>query len=132
MFGKKSNKPALIFVVEDNTMYAKTLQAFLKSKFPETVVEVFPVGELAIDNLGRNPDYIVMDYYLDSKYYDAADGLSMIKEIKAKNPKINIIALTSQQDINVALAVKDAGCSYLVKNDEAFKKLEELIQAGKH
>lgn len=127
MFGTKNKSPKLIFIVEDNAMYAKSLEIFLKSKFEGVEVKTFPVGELCIDNLHLNPDYIIMDYFLNSKYFDAEDGLSILKEIKAKNPKPKIIILSSQQDVKVALAVKDAGSMYVIKNDEAFENIQSVI-----
>ncbi len=119
--------PQLVFIVEDNVMYAKTLQIFLKTRFPATETELFTEGETMLEKLYKKPDFIIMDYYLDSSRRDAANGLTMIGEIKARDPKAQIFILSSQQDINVALAVKEAGCLYLVKNSDTFTNLEELI-----
>jgi len=127
MFGTKKKSPKLIFIVEDNAMYAKSLEIFLKSKFEGIEVKIFPVGELCIDNLHLDPDYIIMDYFLNSKYFDAEDGLSVLKEIKTKNPKSKVIILSSQQDVKVALAVKDTGSMYVIKNDEAFENIQNII-----
>lgn len=128
MFGKKTKQPALIFIAEDNAMYAKTLQLFLKSKFTSAVIEVFPVGEILIDNLPRNPDVVILDYFLNSRYHDASNGLEMTKEIRAKNRQVNIILLSGQQDIQVAVqAMKEAGASYIMKDEQAFANVEETI-----
>lgn len=128
MFGKKSKQPLLIYIAEDNAMYAKTLQLFLKSRFSEANVEVFPVGELLIDNLHKNPDVVIIDYFLNSRYHDASNGLEMTKEIRAKNRQVQIILLTGQQDIQVAVqAMKEAGASYIIKDDRAFANVEEAI-----
>lgn len=124
---EKNKSPKRIFVAEDNAVYAKALQASLKRRFPETEIEVFPVGELVLDNLDKQPDFIIMDYFLNNKYFDAADGMSIVKEIKNRNSKINIIVLSAQQDIEVALAIKELGCHYLVKNNDSLFKIEEHI-----
>jgi DNA-binding NarL/FixJ family response regulator len=123
--------PKLIFIAEDNAVYAKTLQTFLKKKFPETETIIYPVGELVIDNLNRKPDVVIMDYFLNSKYYDAADGLAVVKEIKGSHSDTHIIVLSAQQDIEVALTLKELGCHYLVKNNDSFAKIEEHIAGGK-
>jgi len=127
MFRSKNKSPKCIFIVEDNAVYAKSLELFLKSKISGVEVKIFPVGELAIDNLNQKPDLIIMDYFLNSKYFDAEDGLSILKEIKSKAPNIRIIVLSSQQDMKVALAVKDSGSMYLIKNDEAFENIRKII-----
>ena len=131
MFGKKSKQPALIFIAEDNAMYAKTVQLFLKEKFPSAAVEIFPVGELCIDNLHRNPDFVIMDYFLNSKFHDASDGLAMLKEIRAKSKHVHVIILSAQQDVGIAVdAMNEPKTNYVVKNEEAFGNLEKIIRAA--
>lgn len=120
--------PSLIFIVEDNTIYAKTLQLFLAQRFPSADIRIFPVGELCVDQLHRNPDYIIMDYSLDSRYYDAANGLDMVKEIRQKNKEVRIVVLSAQQDISVAVEAMKAGNSYYItKDDAAFGNVEAFI-----
>ena len=124
----QKNQPSLIFIVEDNAIYAKTLQHFLTQKFPGAEVRIFPVGELCLDNLHRNPDVIVMDYSLDSRYYDAANGIDMMKEIRQKNKEVRIVVLSAQQDVAVAVEAMKAGNSfYIPKNEAPFANVEPFI-----
>lgn len=127
MFGKK-DKSKLVFVVEDNALYAKSLEVFLRTKFENLEVKLFPVGELALDNLHLKPDFIVIDYFLDSQYADAEDGFSILIDIKTKDPKAKVIILSAQKDINVALAIKDSGSMYVVKDQDAFENIAKLIK----
>ena len=128
MFGKKTKNPLLIFIAEDNAAYAKTLQLFLKEKVPGATIEIFPVGELLIDNLHRNPDVVIMDYILNTKYYDASDGLEMIKEIKSKNRHAQVIMLSGQEDVQVAVKImKEVDSNYVPKDEEAFKNVLGII-----
>lgn len=131
MFAKKS--PRLIFIVDDNSMYAKTLKAFLSMRFtPATTIETFPVGELCVDDLKRKPDVVIMDYCLNSKFYDAANGLDVAKQVKATNPATEVIMLSGQNDIAVVLnAVEKVHCNYVIKNENAFEKVSGLI-SGVH
>lgn len=123
-----TKNPSLIFIVEDNSIYAKTLQLFLAQRFPSADIRIFPVGELCVDQLHRNPDYIIMDYSLDSRYYDAANGLDMVKEIRQKNKEVRIVVLSAQQDISVAVEAMKAGNSYyIMKDDAAFGNVEAFI-----
>jgi ActR/RegA family two-component response regulator len=128
----KSNpaKTGIIFIVEDNAMYAKTLEASIKSNFPEVKqVKIFPVGETCLLDLHRNPDLIIIDYFLDSKYEDAETGLEIIKQIRAEKPMVQIIVLSSQSEIDVVVElVKKYNCSYFKKDDEAFDKVADIIQ----
>jgi DNA-binding NtrC family response regulator len=130
-FWTQKVKSKTIFIVEDNPAYAKALQSFLKASFPDVKeVQIFPVGEVALMELDRkDPGIIIMDYYLDTKYFDAETGLQTIQHIKAQKPDTNIILLSSQSDIHVATeATKTFHCHYVRKDDEAFHKVENYIK----
>lgn len=130
LFKSQPSKSGIIFIVEDNPTYAKTIQAFIRSKFPEIKeVKMFPVGETCLMDIQRDPDIVIMDYFLDSKYSDAENGLEIVKAIRAQKPETNIIVLSSQQEVGVVLeSVKTYGCSYIKKDDLALSRLEEIIR----
>jgi two-component system response regulator FimZ (fimbrial Z protein) len=126
MFGSKNKGPKLVFIIEDNTVYAKSLETALKSKFENLEVRIFPVGELGLDNLHLKPDCIILDYFLNAKYFDAENGLSILREIKVKDPRAKIIVLSAQQDAKVVREVKAAGGMYVIKNEKAFDDIAGL------
>src|SRR5438128_1860200 len=120
-------KKRLIFIIEDNAVYAKSLELYLRTRFEDVEVTTFPVGELCLDNLHLNPDLIVTDYELNTRFFDAENGISILKEIKSRNPKLDVLVLTSKTDEELIHEVKETGCIYLEKNSEAFKKIENLF-----
>jgi DNA-binding NarL/FixJ family response regulator len=126
---KEQEKTGLVFIVEDNKPYAETLKVFLDAEVPVIKeIKVFPVGETCLLELKKNPDIIIIDYFLDSKYYDAGTGLEIIKQIREEKPEVNIIVLSSQEDIEVVLEiVKKYNCSYVKKDTEAFEKVGEIV-----
>jgi two-component system, OmpR family, response regulator len=131
LWGNKKIKTKSVFIVEDNPTYSKALELFLKQSFPDIKeVKTFPVGEVALMELEkRNPSIIIMDYFLDGKYFDAETGLEAIKDIKSKKPATNIILLSSQGEINVAIeATSKYKCHYVKKDDHAFGKVESFIR----
>ncbi|MES2514821.1 MAG: response regulator [Bacteroidota bacterium] len=130
LFKPKATKSGIIFVVEDNPVYAKTLESFIKSNFPEVKeVKVFPVGETCLLELHRDPDLIIMDYFLDTKYFDAETGLEIIKKIRIERPETNIVILSSQSDIEVVVeATKTYHCTYIRKDEGAFERVGEVIR----
>lgn len=123
----RNKLPRLIFIVEDNAMYAKSLEFFLKSRFEGVEINIFPVGELCVDNLDKNPDLIVMDYELNTRYYDAENGVSILKEIKSQKPKTEVVVLSSRQEESLVQEIKDSGSIYFNKNEQAFKNIENHI-----
>ena len=122
--GKKN-----IFIIEDNEIYAKSLKTFIEARFPNVkTVKIFPIGEMCLLEMHHNPSIVIVDYFLNSKYGQAENGLEIIKRIKELKPLTNIIVLSAQENFNVALeAIKRHDCNYVEKNQDAFKKVEQLI-----
>lgn len=122
--GKKT-----IFIVEDNELYARTLKTFISSRFPQIKrIVIFSIGEMCLRQLNRKPGIIIIDYFLDSKYGEAQNGLEIIKRIRTQTSQTNIIVLSIQKDLDVILeAIEQYDCSYVQKDDDAFHKIEQTI-----
>lgn len=119
----------IIFIVEDNEVYAKSLQTFLQTHFPQsTEIKLFRVGEMCLMEMHRNPTVVIMDYFLNSTYGEATNGLEIIKRIKALKPQTNIILLTVQTEEDVFLkATSIYDCAYLRKDENVFLKVEQFV-----
>ena len=129
-FKKIATSEKTIFIVEDNDVYAKSLQGFLKTRFPHiNNIKIFPFGEACLMELYQNPTVIIMDHLLNSKNADAATGLSITKKIKTVRSNTHIILLSSQTELEVAeKALEKYGCVYLKKDEQSFSKVETLIK----
>ena len=66
-----------IFIVEDDTIYAKIL-AYHLSLNPDYEVEIFQTGKELIDNLYKKPSAITLDYSLPDM-----SGEEVLKQIKS-------------------------------------------------
>lgn len=123
-------KSKLIFIVEDEEIYAKTLMHNIKLKLDQEVeLKWFPVGEVAEDQMSLNPDFVIIDYNLNGKYFDAENGLKMAINMRNKSKNTKFILLSSQTSIEVAVdAVKKEGFSYVIKNTDAFSKIIDIIK----
>src|ERR1035437_10096874 len=111
-----------IFIVEDNILYANTLQVFLKTRFQNVKIKIFHTGEMFLKELFENSDIVIMDYFLNSKYEEALNGLEIIKQIKAEKPETHIIVLSIQEKYSVVIkAISLYNCSYVQKDQEAFE-----------
>jgi len=129
IFNFRASKTGIFFIVEDNEAYAKTLESFLKVNFPEAKeIKIFPVGETCLPELHKNPDVIIMDYFLDGKYYNAETGLEIIRQIKEELPEMNIILLSSNDSPNIyTIAVENYNCNFIKKDEKAFEIIYDLI-----
>lgn len=119
----------IIFIVEDNEVYAKLLQTFIQNHFPNIKeIKIFRIGEMCLMEINRNPSIIIMDYFLNSKYEEANNGLEIIKRIKMLKPKTKIIVLSIQEKFNIAIeSIRKYDCIYIQKDQEAFNKVEHFI-----
>ena len=130
LFKKTNDTQKLIFIVEDNEVYAKSLQSFIQKHFPKIKeIKKFGIGEMCLMELHRNPGTVIIDFFLNSDFKSAYNGLEIIRRIKASKPQTNIIVLSAQDNFDVILeAVKQYGCSYVQKDEDSFLQVELLIK----
>lgn len=118
-----------IFLVDDDALFLKSLEIeFLENA--DFIVETYPTGELCIANLSHNPDVVILDYQLDGIVANAMNGLETLDKIKAFNPEIPVVMLSSQDKIEVAInCMHHKAFDYVVKSETAFVRLQKIITA---
>ena len=117
----KINRDPLIFIVEDDPMYSGMIESHLEQEY--SLITVYSSAEECIDNLQRRPDIIIMDYHLDSM-----NGLEATKNIKAVNPDIQVILVSSQEQLQVAVnTLKYGAYDYVMKDEAALFRIKSLI-----
>ncbi|MDZ4845438.1 MAG: response regulator [Chitinophagales bacterium] len=118
-----------LFLVDDDAVFLKSLEIdFLQ--FPEFTVETYSTGELCLKNLASQPDVIILDYQLDGIDKTAMNGIETLDRIKALNPEIPVIMLSSQDKIEVAVnCMHHKASDYVVKSETAFTRLQVIIPA---
>ncbi len=116
-----------LFLVDDDSMYLKLLEIeFLEHA--DFTIETFATGELCMENLSHNPDVIILDYYLDGIVKNAMNGIETLDKIKAVNPDIPVVMLSSQDKIDVAInCMHHKASDYVVKSETAFLRLQKTI-----
>lgn len=116
-----------IFIVDDDKMFATMVKDHLRTK-PNLKISIFHTGEECKKNLFQNPDVIILDYYLNTVFKDAADGLEILGEIKKHNEHIHVIMLSSQARYGIALQTISKGAEqYIIKDEKAFKKIDDAL-----
>ena len=123
---KNENKIKL-FLVDDDAVFLKSLQIeFLQHT--DFAIETYPTGELCMENLSHNPDVIILDYLLDGIDKNAMNGIETLDKIKAFNPDIPVVILSSQDKIEVAIeCMHHRAFDYVVKSETAFMRLQKII-----
>ncbi|MBA3705805.1 MAG: response regulator, partial [Bacteroidetes bacterium] len=76
----------------------------------------------------HHPDVIILDYQLDGIEKNAMNGMETLDKIKAFNPDIPVIMLSSQDKIDVAInCMHHRAFDYVVKSETAFVRLQKII-----
>jgi two-component system, OmpR family, response regulator len=116
-----------LFLVDDDAVFLKSLEIeFLQSA--DFAIETFATGELCIANLSHNPDVIILDYLLNGIVKNAMNGIETLDKIKAFNPDIPVVMLSSQDKIEVAVnCMHHKAFDYVVKSETAFIRLQKII-----
>ncbi len=122
-----NNEKIKLFLVDDDAVFLKLLEIdFLEHA--DFNIETFPTGELCVKSLTSNPDIIILDYHLDGVERDAINGIDTLDQIRAFNPEIQVIMLSSQDKIDVAInSMHHKAFDYVVKSETAFLRLKKII-----
>lgn len=113
-----------LFIVDDNILIVKALKQHLQSKFGEHLkVSTFTDGDSCLENVDENTHIVILDYFMEGK-----NGLDVLKSIKKINPKTEVIMLSSNEDISLAIETFRAGAKdYVLKGKGSWEKLARLV-----
>jgi two-component system OmpR family response regulator len=118
----------LIYLVDDDELYLKTAVHNL-SQNKGLTIKTFMNGESLIKALNKKPDIVILDYFLDSEKPEAMSGIKVLQEIKQIAPDVEVLMLSGQEDIDVAVnSVKYGAVDYIVKNKSAFIRVQNDIK----
>jgi two-component system, OmpR family, response regulator len=119
----------IIFFVDDDPIYLKMLENNLKhSKKYNGRIYTFTTGEDCLNFLHLNPDVIVLDYYLNGTETKTIDGLMTLEKIKEKCPDTQVVMLSGQDKIDVAVnSIKKGAFDYVPKSESAFVRTQNAI-----
>ena len=122
-----NEKKIKLFLVDDDAVFLKLLE-FDFLQHGDFLIETFATGELCLPELYQCPDVIILDYHLDGIDKYAMNGIQTLDEIKAVNPNIPVVMLSSQDSIDVAInCMHHHAFDYVVKSETAFVRLQKII-----
>ena len=120
----------IIFVVDDDELYAGMLTDYL-AKNPNYDVRTFNTGEDCVKELlHTHPHVIVLDYFLNSNFKDALNGLQILDIIQKLTKHVHVIMLSSQERYGIALQTIAHGAErYIIKGENSFQEVGDIIAA---
>ena len=113
-----------LFIVDDNKLAITDLQYYLQDKFGASItISTFTNGESCLAKFDKDTQIVILDYFMEGK-----NGLDTLKSIKAINPKTEVIMLSGNEDIALAIETFRAGAKdYVIKGTGSFKKVTKLV-----
>ncbi len=118
----QQTKNPLIFIIEDSIVYKDLITGYLKTNKYSSLKQ-YKNGDECLKDLHLKPDLIILDYVSTGM-----NGLELMRKVQKDYPEIDFIFLSGQNDVEVAVQIMKLGAAdYIVKNDEAPKKLLKSI-----
>jgi len=116
-----------VFIADKDLRVLKTLENHL-SKFAQYQITTFSNGKKCISEQGKKADIVVLgDFFLDG---ESMNHLEILKELKIQNPRVQVIILSSQMEIELAVEyLKRGAVNYIVKSRIMQFSLEEAMDA---
>jgi two-component system response regulator AtoC len=113
-----------IFIVDDNKIMVTALKQYLQNKFGEKVnISVFHDGESCLKMLHKELHVVILDYLMAGK-----NGLDVLKSIKITNPKTEVIMLSGNEDMALAIESFRVGAKdYVVKGIHSWERITKSI-----
>ncbi len=113
-----------LFIVDDNPLVIADLKNYLENRFKTGInISSFGNGESCLNKMDKDTHIVVLDYFMEGK-----NGMEVLKSIKALNPKTEVIMLTSNEDVAVAIESFRTGAKdYVIKGMGAWRKIAKLV-----
>ena len=74
------------------------------------------------------PGIVFLDFYLNSVNKEAMDGMEVLREIKLLSPETDVVMLSGQDKIDVAVKTMQYGAfDYIVKGESSFYRAEQVV-----
>lgn len=116
-----------IFIVEDNKVFTLALKADIETAFSDKSIKItsFETGEACMKSFKKEkPNVVILDYNLNSMDPHAVNGIKILDWLKKENHETNVIILTSEDNIEIALkSFKHGASDYVVKSETKFRKI---------
>ncbi|WP_276131815.1 response regulator [Polluticoccus soli] len=122
-----ANNKRHMFLVDDEPIQNEMLKDYLSERFLYDI-RVYDNGEDALQHMNLDPEIIVLDYHLNSHKADAMNGVQVLKKVKEQYPGTQVIMLSGQDKIDVAIdSMKYGAYDYVVKGETAFSRMENVL-----
>jgi two-component system OmpR family response regulator len=121
------HKSQYVFLVDDEPIQNEMLKDHISARF-DYQLKTYSSGEDAIKDMDMKPAIVVLDFHLNTNIPNAQNGVDVLKKIKELSPDTEVIMLSGQDKIDVAIdSMKHGAYDYVIKGETAFSRLENIL-----
>ncbi len=121
----------LVFIVDDDPMYCTGMQHFLetnKNIAEPLTLRSYHTGEECMDNIGDKPAIVLLDFQLEVGNPQAKNGLQYLRKIKRMEPDTEVVMVSAQESLEIAVDAMSYGAFYyVIKNEGAHLRTQFII-----
>ena len=113
-----------IFIVDDDSLTLIGLRKYLEERFGNSLnISTFHKGESALKKIDENTSIVILDYYLENE-----NGNDILQSIKKINPKTEVIMLSTNENMGIAIdSFRKGATDYVIKGDNGWKRVASRI-----
>jgi len=116
----------LIYIVDDDPFINMLVVKRFTSEGYR--IEAFSYGEDCINNLDKNPDLIILDYFFVNNGKEVMNGMEVFDRIKKAKPDVPVIMLSGQEKGEIVLELARKGIDdYIIKDNNLIENLHTAI-----
>jgi DNA-binding NarL/FixJ family response regulator len=122
------NKQLQVYIVDEDRIMTEALHADLKRKFGDRVkITVCNEPSKCVASVNDDTHLVILAY--DSKIKkEPVNGIDLIRQIKAKNPTVQVVVHSSNDDIKLVIDSLRVGASnFVVKEQNSFSRIRSII-----
>lgn len=126
-----------IVIVEDDIYYNTVLSKYMKClsksidfRDIEFEIQSFFNAKDCLENIERDTDIVLLDYYLEnSDLPNAMNGMQLMEEIKKRCKNCKVIIISGQQNIVTTVELLKKGAyDYIEKGDFSTNRAFSIVQ----
>ncbi len=116
-----------IFLVDDEPIQNEMLKDYVSDHF-KYKIKTYESGETAIADMHLHPEIVVLDFHLNAHLPDAQNGVEVLRKIKEIAPLTQVIMLSGQDKLDVAVdSMKYGAYDYVIKGETAFSRMGNIL-----
>jgi two-component system response regulator AtoC len=123
------SRPLNIFILNDEVEVAGKLRKYLIKRFGDSLnISLFFSLRSCLQMIDNHVDLVVVDDYLNGTGATGRQGVETLKKIKEDHPQTEVIILSSNEDVGLAIeAYKSGARDYILNKRGAWHKILTII-----